>query len=46
MQAIGNDAANKMWEYNAPLDKKPTPDSPRYNFSIYLDFATTSGSKQ
>lgn len=29
MQAIGNDAANKMWEFNAPLDKKPTPECAR-----------------
>ncbi|CAI4229090.1 unnamed protein product [Auanema sp. JU1783] len=29
MQAIGNESANKLWEHNAPVDKKPQPDSAR-----------------
>ncbi|VDK58818.1 unnamed protein product [Cylicostephanus goldi] len=28
MQAIGNDAANRLWEYHAPADRRPQPDSP------------------
>lgn len=28
MQAIGNDAANRLWEHNAPADRRPHPDSP------------------
>ncbi|VDM85037.1 unnamed protein product, partial [Strongylus vulgaris] len=28
MQAIGNDAANRLWEYHAPSDRRPQPDSP------------------
>uniref|UniRef100_A0AC34QHV4 Uncharacterized protein n=1 Tax=Panagrolaimus sp. JU765 TaxID=591449 RepID=A0AC34QHV4_9BILA len=29
LNAIGNELANKVWEHNAPKDKKPQPDSPR-----------------
>ncbi|VDK29281.1 unnamed protein product [Anisakis simplex] len=29
MEMIGNAKANLVWEYNAPLDKKPKPDSSR-----------------
>lgn len=28
MQAIGNDAANRLWEHHAPPDRRPQPDSP------------------
>ncbi|VDL83114.1 unnamed protein product, partial [Nippostrongylus brasiliensis] len=28
MQAIGNDAANRLWEHHAPSDRRPQPDSP------------------
>uniref|UniRef100_A0A913HD90 Centaurin-gamma-1A n=1 Tax=Strongyloides stercoralis TaxID=6248 RepID=A0A913HD90_STRER len=29
MKAIGNSFSNKIWEHNAPKDKKPLPDSTR-----------------
>lgn len=29
LRAIGNELANKVWEHNAPKDRKPQPDSPR-----------------
>ena len=29
MQAIGNEAANRLWEHNSPRESKPSPDSPR-----------------
>ncbi|RCN49525.1 PH domain protein [Ancylostoma caninum] len=28
MQAIGNTAANRLWEHHAPPDRRPQPDSP------------------
>ncbi|KJH50246.1 PH domain protein [Dictyocaulus viviparus] len=54
MQAIGNDAANRLWEYNAPMDRRPQPDSPldvkeawirdKYEAKQFLPFLRTDTS--
>ncbi|CAB3402065.1 unnamed protein product [Caenorhabditis bovis] len=37
MQSIGNEAANRMWEYNIGDEKKPTGDSPREDKEKWID---------